>query len=280
MILFLALLAAIGCAIFNGIAAILEKTGASKHAISKSVHFGILWKLRKNLAYVIGIILDLLAWILTLIAVHNLPLFLVQPIIACSIIVTLLIERFLLKHKLTSGFIGSVSIILFGLILLAISSSPEKSQTISHTLKWLIVLGPILLLVLGAIFSKVQKHYSTLVISALSGIAFGGVSIAGRVLVIKPPYIHIIYSSLMFAIIAYGLIGILFFTMALQRTLASVVSSTMIASETLIPIIIGIGFLGDHPRHNLWPIVYIGIVLTLTGTILISLSSQQTKLKN
>lgn len=274
MLLFLALLAAIGCAVFNGIAAILEKTGASKHETSVSIHPGLLWKLRKNLPYVIGIILDLCAWVLTLVAVHNLPLFLVQPIIACSVIVTLLIEHFVFKHKLSSRFIGSVAVILLGLVLLAISATPEKSQPISQTLKWLIVLGPILLLILGSIFSKTKRHYSTFILAALSGIAFGGVSIAGRVLAIKSPYLHVIYSSLMLSIIAYGLLGILFFTMALQRHLASVVSSVMIACETIVPIIIGIAFLGDHPKHDLWVLVYTGIALTLAGTFLISLSTK------
>ena len=272
MLLFLALLAAIGCAIFNGVAAILEKAGATKHDTAKSVHPNLLWKLRKNLAYVIGIVLDLFAWILTLVAVHNLPLFLVQPIIACSVIITLVIEHFLFKHKLSPKFIGSVTIILLGLVLLAIVSTPEKSQSISHGLKLLIVLSPILLLILGSIFSKIQKRYSTFALATLSGIAFGGVSIAGRVLVIKQPYLHILYSSLMLAIIAYGILGILFFTMALQRARASVVSATMIACETIVPIIIGIIFLGDQPKHNLWTIVYIGTALTLIGTILIGLT--------
>jgi len=274
MLLFLALLAAIGCAVFNGVAAILEKTGASKHETAKSVHPNLLWRLRKNLAYVIGIVLDLFAWALTLVAVHNLPLFIVQPIIACSVIITLLIEHFLFKHKLSSKFIGSVGIILLGLVLLAVVSTPEKSQAISHNLKWLIVLSPVLLLLLGSVFSKIQKHYSIFTLAALSGISFGGVSVAGRVLVIKQPYVHILYSSLMLAIIAYGILGILFFTMALQRARASVVSATMIACETIVPIIIGISFLGDHPKHNLWALVYIGIVLTLTGTILIGLTNK------
>jgi drug/metabolite transporter (DMT)-like permease len=274
MLLFLALLAAIGCAVFNGVAAILEKIGASKHEISKSVHPNLLWKLRKNLAYVIGIILDLCAWVLTLIAVHNLPLFIVQPIIACSVIITLVIEHYVFKHKLSPRFIGSVGVILLGLILLAIVSTPEKSQAISSSLKLIIILSPVLLVILGSIFSKIQKHYSTFALAALSGIAFGGVSIAGRVLVVKSPYLHIICSYLMLSIIAYGLIGIMYFTMALQRAQASVISATMIACETIVPIVIGIAYLGDHPKHNLWALVYIGIVLTLIGTILISLAQK------
>ena len=279
MLLFLALLAAIGVTVFNGAAAILEKTGASKHELSRTVHPRLLWKLRKNRLYVIGIILDLLAWILTLIAVHNLPLFLVQPIIACSIIVTLLIEHYVFRHKISPKFSLSIGFILLGLILLAVVSTTEKSKAISNSLKLIIILGPVVLFFLGSIFSKIQKNYSSFILAALSGFAFGGVSIAGRVLVIKQPYLHIICSYLMLSIVGYGLIGILFFTMALQRNLASVVSSTMIACETILPIIVGIAFLGDHPNHNLWILVYLGIVLTVFGTILISLTQRTRPIK-
>ena len=273
MILFLALLAAIGCAIFNGVAAILEKIGAGEHKITKSIHPGILWKLRKNLPYIVGIVLDLAAWVLTLVAVHNLPLFLAQPIIACSVVVTVLIERFMFKHQLKPRVIWSIFVILAGLVVIAIASTPEKSLSISHSLRLAVVIGPVVLLLIGGVFTKLESNYSNFSLAALSGLAFGGVSIAGRALIIKPPYPHLLYSSLMIAIISYGLVGILFFTLALQRTFASVVSATMIACETLLPIIVGIVFLGDHPKANLWAVVYLGIILTLSGTILIALGS-------
>lgn len=277
MILFLAILSAIGCAIFNGTAAILEKIGANQHNISKSIHPGILWRLRKNVPYIIGIILDLLAWILTLIAVHNLPLFLAQPIIGCSVIITVLIEHFAFMRKISKQAIISILIILAGLFLLAIISTPEKSLAISHNLKLSIIIGPILLLLLGSIFSKKQTRYAYFSLAALSGLAFGGVSIAGRALIIKQPYTHLIYTPLMLAIIGYGLVGILFFTLALQRTHASAVSAIMIACETILPITIGILLLGDHPRLNLWLGVYIGITLALAGTILIALYTETEK---
>jgi len=275
MILFLALLAAIGCAIFNGIAAILEKIGAGLEKKASSLHPGLLWKLRTNRSYLIGIVLDLIAWVLTLFAVHNLPLFLVQPIIACSVVVTVTIEHFLLKHQLKLKFIAYTVIILLGLIMLAVVSTQQKSSAINSTAKWLIVFTPIVLVAIGSLLIKIKNRYSTFILAALSGIAFGGVSIAGRAIVFSHPYIHILSNPLLWAIVGYGLVAILFFTIALQRASATTVNATMIAFETIVPIIIGLTLLGDHPKNNLWSVVVIGIFLTFSGSLLIAINSKE-----
>jgi drug/metabolite transporter (DMT)-like permease len=189
--------------------------------------------------------LDLLAWLLTLFAVHDLPLFLVQPIIACSVIVTVMIEYRLFKHSFNQKLLVSAAVILAGLILLAVVSTPERAVSISHHLRLSIELFPLVLAVVGSVFSTVQKHYATFMLAGVSGLAFGGVSIAGRAIIFSHPYLHILTNPLIPAIIGYGLCGILFFTIALQRASASAVNAAMIACETLFPILIGLIFVGS-----------------------------------
>jgi drug/metabolite transporter (DMT)-like permease len=275
MVFLIALLAAFGVAIFNGIAAILEKIGAGQVKTATSPNPNLLWRLKGNTVYLFGIILDFLAWILTLYAVHTLPLFLVQPIIACSIIITILIEYFLFKHKLGLKFIVSIIVILVGLVLLALVSTPEKVLATDHYIRWIIILTPLGLVVIGSVFCFIQKKYSAFVLSVISGLGFGCVSIAGRMISLSHPYFHVLYNPLSWSIVGYGLSGILFFTIALQRARASVVNATMIASGTLLPIIIGLVFLGDHPKNNLWLVTSIGISLTFGGIIMIATSSMK-----
>ena len=73
------------------------------------------------------------------------------------------------------------------------------------------------------------------------------------------------------AIIAYGIIGLLLFTMALQRHQASTINAVMITFETTAPIIIGLLFFGDKPKNNLWFLVIIGLVIALSGTLMIAI---------
>jgi multidrug transporter EmrE-like cation transporter len=278
MILFFGFLAAIGCAIFNGGAAILEKIGAGQEDRSSSIHLGLLWRLRGNVPYLFGIVLDLFAWVLTLLAVHTLPLFLVQPIIACSIIVTIMIERFLFNHHANFKFIFSLLVILAGITLLALVSTPEKAAVVSNAIRWSIISAPLILIAVGTLFSSVKKKFSTYALAAVSGLAFGGVSIAGRAIIFTHSYFHLLLNPLLWATIVYGLIGILFFTTALQKASATAVNATMIACETLLPISIGLLFLGDRPKNNLWIVVAMGVILTLVGTIFIAINSKESEL--
>lgn len=274
MVLFLALTAAIGCAIFNGTAAILEKIGAGQEKKVRSSHPGLLWRLRNSPSYLLGITLDLLAWVLTILAVHSLPLFVVQPIIACSVIISVMIEHYVFKRRLTMGFIVSIATILAGLVLLALVATPEQAAVIAPITKWAIILTPLGLVAIGSLFSTIEKRYATFILAAISGLAFGGVSIAGRALIFSHPYTHLISNPLLWATGIYGLLGILFFTIALQRAAASAVNATMIACETLVPICAGLFLLGDHPRDNLWVVVALGIICTLVGTMSIALRAE------
>ncbi len=274
MLLFFAILAAVGCAVFNGIAAILEKIGAGQEKTVNTSHPGLLWRLRGNTPYLLGLILDLLAWILTLFAVHNLPLFLVQPIIACSVIVTLLVEIVLFRRKLKVNFLIPLVGILTGLVLLASVSITQQSTALMHNIRWAIILSPVVLSVIGSFLATIPKKRSAYGLATVSGLAFGGVSVAGRAIVFSHPYLRVLSSSLVFATIAYGLLGILFFTIALQRASAASVSATMIACETLVAVLIGLAFLGDRPKDSLWVIVILGIVTTLSGTIFIAIADK------
>ncbi|MEI7838193.1 MAG: hypothetical protein WCI37_00205 [bacterium] len=279
MIIFWAYAAAVGCAVFNGTAAILQKIGADKQKKATSSNFRILWTLKDSLSYIIGVGLDLMAFGLTLYAVHYLPLFLVQPIIAASVLVTALIEHFVFKRRITKNFILAVIIILLGLGLLAYSSNSETAKSINDPIKLLFTLTPVGLFLIGSIFTRHKSKFSTLILAAISGLAFGGISVAGRSIQINH-LTDLISNPLSYAIIGYGLVGILFFTIALQRSSATIINASMIAFETLSPIVVGLIFLGDRPRHNLWATLLLGILLAFSGTILISIMhDQKTNLK-
>jgi drug/metabolite transporter (DMT)-like permease len=270
MVLFLSLLAAALCAVSNGVAVILEKVGADQLKAVTSSSPALLWRLRTNLPYLMGIVLDLLAWALTLYAVHTLPLFLVQPIIACSVLVTALVECLFFNRRLTASFLASVVCILVGLTLLALVSQPEPARHIVTSSRWAIIAMPLVLAVLGSIVTTIRKPYATYVLSSISGVAFGGVAVAGRAITFTPILVHDLGNPMTWATVCYGLVGMLFFTIALQRSSALVVNALMVGCETVAPIFIGLLLFGDHPRHSLWALAVLGILLTSGGAILIA----------
>lgn len=273
MTFFLALLAAFGCAVFNGTAAVLQKVSADKEERAVSLRSGMMFRLLKDWPYLTGLILDFLAWILTLIAVHSLPLFMVQPIVAFSVVVTLLIEIVVLRIKLNTLFAMAIALIALGLVLLVISSKSGSATNVASSVKVVIITAPLLLAVIGMVGIKGKSFLATGLLAGTSGLAFGGTSIVGRMLHWHEPYLNVLISPMFISMIAYGLVGMLLFTVALQRHMASVVNAIMITFETLAPVSIGILFLGDRPKHGLWLLVIFGAGMAISGIMLISAKS-------
>jgi drug/metabolite transporter (DMT)-like permease len=218
-------------------------------------------------------LLDGLAWALMLVAVQALPLFVVQPIVALSIIITILVERFAFKRLLSTKVIGAMCLIVVGLILLTFTATTESATPVSHPIQLVIILSPLLLAAVGGVYIRKESQSSTFLLAAISGLAFGGTAITGRMMTFSPPYWQVIFSPLFIALLVYGLVGIMFFTAALQRHQASVVNAIMMAFETIIPMVVGLLFLGDTPSHNSWFLMVLGAGLALAGTFLVTVGS-------
>jgi|GEM_PF-593609 len=269
MVFWIAIAAALGCAICNGIASVLQKVSADKEKKVTSLHARLFIRLLHDLPYIAGLAIDGIAWILTLIAVHYLPLFVVQPITAFSVVVTIMIERVFFRRRLNRSNLLSIGLIILGLLLLAFTATPETAHPVANTTKWLIALAPLVLAAAGSYFVKRREEYATAVLAGLSGLGFGGTAVVGRMLEFDRPYWHLLYNPLFFSIIAYGLIAILLFTVALQRQHASIVNGVMITFETLGPAIIGLLFLGDHPKGDMWIVMVVGAIVAVAGTLLL-----------
>jgi drug/metabolite transporter (DMT)-like permease len=268
----LPILAAFGCAIGNGTAAILQKVSADKEKTVGSMDARLLWRLFQDKPYIGGVALDLVGWGLTLYAVQYLPLFLVESIIATNMVVTALIERLVWHRVLSYRVYLAIGIIVIGIIPLLFAATPEKAAHISNLLRWLIVFSPLPIAAAGYFLARRTGQVAAIGLAVLGGLAFGGTSVVGRIFVFSQPLWHTIYSPLVLALIANGILGILLFSIALQRSHATVVNATMTSSQTLIPALVGIVFLGDSARNGMWYLVAIGTGLSICGFILLALS--------
>jgi len=121
-------------------------------------------------------------------------------------------------------------------------------------------------------------HSATIALGVLDGVAFGGTAIAGRMLVVPHPFWQILLSPLLWSMAAYGLVGLLLFTIALQRSHASIVGAATTAAQSVVPIVIGIAFLGDSPRNGAWGLAASGMVLALAGTLAIAITKVEPSL--
>ena len=182
-----AVAAAIGCAICNAVAAILQKVGSDKVTKIDSYNLNVVLKLGKQLPYVSGLTLDLFAGVFTLIAVNRLPLFLVQAIIASCIVLTAYMERVFLKRTLHLRTYLASFIVVIGLGVLALASHSESTATVSQTVKDAVIVLPVALAIIGGLVVRFKGKLGAALLAGLSGLGFGGVSIVGRLLVYPHP---------------------------------------------------------------------------------------------
>ena len=274
MLVWLSILAALIGAIASGIATVLQKISADRIDKANSLAPLVFLKLLRDWPYLTGILLDLVSWALTLFAVHNLALFVVQPILALTVVATILVESFVFHNRLSKRTITSLAAIVAGLALLGLSASSETVSSYSNTLRLIVILSPLILIGLGMILVKHKSRVTTLLLATVSGLAFGGASVAGRMVLVHDNYWQQLYNPLVWAIVAYGIIAILLLTISLQRQLASIVISVMITSEIIAAIIVGLVYLGDSPRQGLWIVMVLGALIATGGSLSVALDNR------
>lgn len=274
----LAILAVVGCAICNGTAAILQKIGAdSQKKTTGTLEAGLVMTLLRNGPYVSGLILDLLGWGLTVFAVRYIPLFLAEAIIAAGVAVTALLDWIVLRHRLTRSTWFGISVLLTGLGLLGSSATRQTSLSIHGVLEWAVIITPVACLAAGVLLVRWRNRLSVIPLALLSGVAFGGTSVVGRVLPITSHWWRLLFHPLFWSLAIYGYAGVWLFTIALQRGLATTVNASMTAAQMLVPTIIGLIFLSDDIRGGLWLPLILGIACTLGGVSVIARTSLQSQ---
>jgi drug/metabolite transporter (DMT)-like permease len=268
----LALAAAFGCSLSIGVAAVLEKVSADREERVSSLRVALLWRLLDDWPYLLGLALDGASFLLTVVAAQNLPLFVASPVIALNVVITALIERLLFGRRLRTVAWWAIAGILVGLSLLAISGAPERAHAAPGAAFWVVVALPAGVAAVGSLVARRDPHRTAVALGVLDGVAFGGTAVAGRMLVVPHALWQLLLNPLLWAMLAYGLVGLLLFTVALQRSHASVVGASTTAAQSVVPIVVGIAFLGDSPRAGAWPVAVAGMGLTLAGALAIALA--------
>ena len=261
------LAAVTGYAIIDGVTPVYQKIGADKEKRSKSFDATLLFRLAKNKQYLISTLLQGVGWVLGLVALRVFPVFLVQSIIAASIILTALTERFITHHPFTKHTYYSIVFVIIGLVLLSISALPSKGMVKSNNVQLVIEIAPIALAIVGAFFLFLKGKSSAIGLSLMGGAGFGGTALIGRIITYPSPIWQIVYDPMLAALLGYAILAQFFYTVALQRASGTMTNSLMIITGTLLPAIIGFSFLNDNIRSGYFLAVVIGALLVVIGSL-------------
>lgn len=264
------LVGALIAAIAYGSATILQAIGVRRIAAAPAGS-SLLERARAGTLYGVGLLVDTLGFVASVAALRTLPLFLVQSAVASSVAVTAILAVVVLGVRLSRKEIVALIAVGLGLVALAVSALEGPARHAHHHVGlWVLVaVAPVLALAIAGFFSK-SRTASSGVLAVAGGLAFGLVGVSARILEVPTPLWHVLGEPALWALAAHGIIGTVAFGYALERGRTTSVAAITFATETVIPALIGLRFLGDGVRHHFAPLAFVGFVLTLGACIVLA----------
>jgi hypothetical protein len=264
--LVLCLIAAFG----YGIGAVLQALGA-RHAAAAH-HSGIKGMVKQPI-FLLGLLADFGSWVISRFALHTLPLFAVQTILAGSLAVTVVLAGIVLGAELRRPDKWAIVATVAGLIIVGVSAGSDEARDVTHLLKLCILAGIPALLVAAFFAIKMNK---AVILAVLAGVAFTSSALAARTIRVRGESIgSILTEPMLAAMLIYAVIALGIHAGALIRGEVGPVTAAMWATEVLVAVVIGAVALDDHMRPG-WALpATFGIAMTLAATVVLARSPAQ-----
>jgi hypothetical protein len=270
----LSLVCAAVAALSYGLGSVMQAAAARRAETRTNLDPMLLVRLVHELPYVGGLALDLIGFLASIIALRNLPLFLVQSAIAGSVGVTAIAASVAFGIRLRRYEWVALGALMCGFALLAVSALPEHATTIGGLGKVLLVVGVIVVVIAGALGARLDNRKASATLALCAGLSWAGTGVAARVLQIPTPVWHLLVDPVALCLAAYGVLGALLFATALQRGSVTAAAALVFSVETVIPSLIGLAFLGDATRSGFALVATLGFVLTVGASIALARRSE------
>ncbi len=207
--------------------------------------------------YLLGLVLDGGAWVLSLVALARLPLFVVQAVLAGSLAVTAVLARLVLGVRLRRAESVAVGVLVLGLSVLAGSAGAEAASVPGRLVTGLLVAGGPVLVVVAVLARAAAATPS----AVLAGLGFSGAALCARAAHGSPS--DLLVEPLVYALLAYGAVGAWAYGVALERGHVTGVTATVWGVEVVVPAVVGVVLLGDTVRPGGWPSAVVALLVVL-----------------
>jgi drug/metabolite transporter (DMT)-like permease len=221
--------------------------------------------------YLVGLLVDALAWVCTVVALRHLPVFAVQAILGGAIALTAVASWALYGVRLRIRDRFSVAACVLGLATIAASAQGEAPAEFS-ALAILVLSSAVAALAVAAI--AVWRLAAAWPLSLIAGLGFGGTSLAVRAVHlpagVEVDVVALATQPATYLIGVFWVIGITTYSRALVIGNLSSVTAVFATTEVLAPGLVGIVLLGDEIRAGWWIPFGAGMVVAVVGVVVLA----------
>ncbi len=214
-------------------------------------------------------VVDGLAWALSLVALNQLPLFVVQAIIAASLVVVVVLARFVLGTRMRPIDRVAVGAVVVALVFVSLSGGEQPAVAPPDGFVTTMIIASAALAVLTVVF---YRSGPPLVLAVIGGLGYSGAAIAARAASESDGIWATIFQPLAVAIVLCAIAGALSYLRALERGSVGAVAAVLSVLEVVVPGVVGIWVLGDTVRQSWTAAAVLGTLLALAGCVALAMS--------
>jgi len=260
----LGLSAALAAAVVFGGSSILQAVGSRRVESAGNLGFRLALALLRQPPFVAALLLNLVGFLLHLVAVRTLPLFLAQAGIAASLAVTALLAVRVFRDHLSPVEWLAIAAVTVGLALLTAAAGVTGEDRATPELA-AAAYAVIVVMVLGGLLAgRRDGPVAAASLSLLAGLGFTNTAVAARLLPgLGLP--DLLTEPIAYALPISGALAFLLYSQALQRSSVTVATAPMIVLQTAAPAVVGVLMLGDAVRSGWEAGAAVGLMLTAAG---------------
>jgi drug/metabolite transporter (DMT)-like permease len=250
-----------------GVANLLQSAAAARTTVHHTFDPSLLIRLAGQRTYLLGLLCQVLGFVLAFLARIDLPLFLVQASVAAGLGVTALLGVLVLKWTLPRAEIALLALLLGGITALVLAAQPAHSRQLGTA--GVVALGVAIAVIAVSGFFAVRLHgaLGSVVLGSLAGIAFSAAAIAARPLAAEHSAGAFLGNPLLYLLVAHSMVGQLLLGLAMQRGSTTAAVAAMDAAGAVPAAIVGLLLLGDRIHPGLEWLAAVGFVVTLGAVI-------------
>lgn len=226
-----------------------------------------------TVAFIVGIVLDVVGFVGSAVSARLIPLFLSQTIISANLIVTAVLGIAVLGIGLHTRDWIAITAVIVSLFVLGLGAGERgHHDNPDRTIHWIVLAVSVLILLGGIALTRIYGSRSAVMAGLIAGVLFGMLAIGVRILHGVDhfqPWV-IIADPAAWTIVIAGVGGFYLHTVALQLGSVNGATAALVVGETVVPGIIGVVFLGDTARPGLGWVVVLGFIGAVAGAVAVA----------